>query len=79
MVAVFNKFFESLTTLPLNQILIMPRINSIANNVEGVFDCLFEKKTDSTHGTIIIWSVKDISIAMERQRKIQEVFKAKYM
>ncbi len=37
-------FFESLSTLPVNQILILPRINSIADNVKGVFDFLFEKK-----------------------------------
>ena len=66
--------FESLRLLPDQRILILPRITTIANNVEGVFDCLFEKGKEGENTNYIIWRVKDITKAMKRCGKIQQVY-----
>lgn len=69
-----TSIFESLCALPSQQVLTIPKINAIAENVEGVFDCLFEKKRDFNLGNIILWSVKDITTAVQRRQKFQQVF-----
>ena len=66
--------FESLILLPDQRILNLPRISTIANNVEGVFDCLFEKKKDGKNKNYISWRVKDITKAMQQHLKIQQLY-----
>lgn len=77
-------FFESL--LPVIQSLdlnspeiFLPRINSITNFLEGIFDCSFMRVEWGDNDKIIVWNIIDYSGDLPRIQKAQQRFNEMYI
>jgi hypothetical protein len=71
----FDSIFPVLQTLELDSPeLVLPRITSITNFVEGIFDCSFMRVEWSDNRHILVWNIFDYSDQIPKIRATQQKF-----
>lgn len=80
----WSHFFESL--FPVIQSLelssseiFLPRINSITNFLEGIYDCSFMRVEWGDNDKIIVWNIIDYTADLPRIQKAQQRFNEMYI
>jgi hypothetical protein len=70
-----ESFFPVIQSLELSSPeIILPRINSVTNFLEGIYDCSFMRVEWGDNDRIIVWNIIDYTADLPRIQKAQQTF-----